>query len=169
MNLSLQNPVRYRFKFSPLLIAVTVLVFALCAFSIGYTSLHFAEFIRGGDFSNFYEWLKYLIPYLVSALFLLLAVAILIRSQYVVTDDALIMQFGFIKQRFEIGKIVSVHQFKGAGKLAVYFDDRKTDYILIVIKDALFNDFVRDLCSRDERIQFTFSTADEEEEAKKKK
>ena len=39
----------------------------------------------------------------------------------------------------------------------------------IVIKESLYETFVKDLLSRNERIVFTFSTAEEENELKKKK
>ena len=62
-----------------------------------------------------------------------------------------------------------MHLFKGANKLVVYFEDAKSKYMAIVIKDTLYETFVKDLLSRSERIAFSFSTAEEEEEFKKKK
>ena len=41
--------------------------------------------------------------------------------------------------------------------------------MVIVIKDAYYDDFVRELIERNERIGFSFSTAEEENEFKKKK
>ena len=96
-------------------------------------------------------------------------VAMLVRSEYVLTDKKLTLVFGLIRFGYELEKIRSVHLFKGANKLAVYFDDEKTRYMVIVIKDAYYDDFVRELIERNERIGFSFSTAEEENEFKKKK
>lgn len=159
----------YAFRFSPVHVIVAVLVFLLCAASVVWTTVLFVPFVKSGDLTNVYEWLKYLIPYFVSLLFAVLATGILVRSRYGISDDSLLMQFGFIRQRYEIKKIFSVHIFRGSNKLAVYFDDFKTDYLFIVIKDSLFGDFVKDLCSRNEKIVFTYSTSEEEDEAKRDK
>jgi len=77
--------------------------------------------------------------------------------------------FGFLRSRYPISSIASVHLFKGANKLAVYFENEKSKYMVIVIKDTLYETFAKDLISRGDRIAFSFSTAEEEEEIKKKK
>ena len=63
----------------------------------------------------------------------------------------------------------SVHLFRGSNKLAVYFDDFKTKYVVIVVKEKWYDDFIKTLTARNERIAFSFSTAEEEEEVKRKK
>ncbi len=159
---------RYRFKFSPLMYALIALGLALSAAGIGLTTWQFAGFL-GGDISSVYEWMKYILLYLVSVLLAVLLTAMLIRSQYKVDAKYLTMQFGLIRSKYEISSIYSVHYFRGARKLAVYFDDFKTKYIVIVVKEVWFDDFVRALTERNERIAFSFSTAEEEAEFKRKK
>lgn len=158
----------YKFKFSPLLITLSVLGLALCAAGFGLTTWQLAKILPEGVPSA-YEWITYGLMYLVSVLLAVLIASMLIRSQYAITETELVLQFGLIKQRFDLKKIASVHLFKGANKLAVYFDDFHTKYIVIVVKDAWYDDFVRELTARNERIEFTFSSAEEEEAFKKKK
>lgn len=159
---------RYPFRFSPAMWVVMGLLVALCAAAIALTTWQFVGFLSG-DISSVYEWLKYLLLYLVSGLLSVLLVAMLIRSQYVLTENKLLMRFGFICQSYELKKIFSVHLFRGSGKLAVYFDDFKTKYTVIVVKSEWYDDFVKELLARNERIAFTFSTAEEEAEFKRKK
>ncbi len=156
-------------KLSPLIILLSVLGFALCAASIGFSTWQFVEFLRNGNLQSPYEWLKYILWYGASLGLAVLIAGLLIRSRYTLTADTLTVQFGFIRQKFEIKKIYSVHLFRGAKKLAVYFDDFHTDYIAVVIREEDFDAFVRALTERSPRIAFTFSTAEEEAEFKKKK
>lgn len=159
---------KYPFKFSPLMTVLSVLGLLLCAAGIGLTTWQFVDFL-GGDISSVYEWLKYFLLYLVSVLLAVLITAMLIKSQYVVTERYLITQFGLIKSKYDLKTVYSVHLFRGSGKLAVYFDDFKTKYIVIVVKESWYDDFVKTIIARNERIAFSFSTAEEEAEIKRKK
>ena len=107
--------------------------------------------------------------YLVSILLATLLTAMLIKSQYIVNDRYLVMQFGIIRQKYEIKKVCSVHHFRGAHKLAVYFDEFKSKYIMIVVNERWFDDFISALIARSSRIEVTVSSPEEEREFKKKK
>ncbi len=158
----------YPFQFSLLLLALAVLGLALCAAGIGLTTWQLVRALLGGAPSA-YECITYALMYFVSVLLAVILISMLICSRYVLTEDTLILQFGVIRQKFEIKKICSVHLFKGAKKLAVYFDDYHTKYIVIVVKEIWYDDFVRELTARNERVEFTFSSAEEEDAFKKKK
>ena len=93
----------------------------------------------------------------------------LIRSQYVLTEKELIVQFGIIRSRYEIRRIFSVCKLNGSGKLAVYFDDFKTKYSVIVVKEIWYDDFILALTARNERIAVDIVSAEEEKNNKKKK
>lgn len=158
----------YKFKFSSLMIAVFALGLALCAACFALTTWNFIDFLKG-DISSPYEWLKFILLYFVSVLLAVLIIAMLIRSRYVITDKLLIMQFGLIRSKYEIRKIYSVLLLSGSKKLNVYFDDFKTKYMTIVVKEEWYDDFIKTLTSRNERIEFDFSTAEDEINGKKKK
>ena len=159
---------RYPFKFTPLMLVLFFLGLALCAAGFGLTLWRFLTFIKS-DLSDVYAWLQYIILFFVSVFLAAIIIAMLIRSQYVITDKHLMVQFGFIRQRYELKGIYSVHLFKGLNKLAVYFDDFKTKYTVIVVKDIWYDDFIQTLLSRNPKIGFSFSTPEEEEEFKRKK
>lgn len=161
--------VQFKFRFSPLLLSLSVFGLLLAALAVGLFSWQFSDFLRHGDLSSAYSWIKYILIYLVSGLLVVFISAMLIRSRYVITEKELILQFGLIKQKFLLSRVASVHLFKGSNKLAVYFDDFKTNYVIIVVKDEWYADFIRELTARNERIAFSFSTAEEEEEIKRKK
>lgn len=159
---------RYRYRFTPLILCVLWLGVALCVAGFSLTTWFFSDFVRTGDMGNIFAWLKYLLLYFASVGFGLFLAAILARSEYILTDGELIVRLGFLRSRTSLSKIVSVHLFRGTGRLAVYFDAVRTNYLFIVIKESLYDAFVRDLTSRNERIGYSFTTAEEEHEIKKK-
>ena len=161
------EPVRFRFRFSPLLVALCALGLTLCAVSLGLTTWRFVLFL-GADPTSVYGWMQYVLLYGVTLALAVLIVAMLICSRYTI-GDKLVLRFGLIVQKFGLEKILSVHLFRGANKLAVYFDDLKTDYLNIVIRPQEYDAFIRALQARGPHIAFTFSTAEEEAEVKKNK
>ena len=160
---------RWRFRFSAPVLALLCLGIAFAAAGFALTTWQFVEFVRGGELGSVLEWCKYALLYLVSSALFVVMLAAVIRSEYILTEKKLILVFGVIRMGYPIESIVSVHLFQGARKLAVYFDSEKTRYTVIVIKEAYYDEFVRLLLKRSERIGFSFSTAEEEEEIKKKK
>ena len=160
---------RYKFRFSPLTLGVLFAGIALCLAAIGLTTWQFADLLRAGNFSNALEWIKFILLYFVSGTLAVVIIAMLVRSEYILTAKDLVLVFGFLRTKYPLDSILSVHLFKGADKLAVYFADGRNKYMAIVIKNTLYETFAKDLISRNERIAFSFSTAEEEEEFKKNK
>ena len=168
MSDSKNNDCVFPFRFSPVISVISAAALVLCAGGFAYESYRFADFLQG-DISSVYSWTQHILFFLACIALFVLTLSILIRSRYILTDRELIIQNGFIRQKFELAKIVSVHHFRGAGKLAVYFDGTGNDYLVVSVSADRFNDFVRELTARNEKIEFSFSTAEEEEEFKKKK
>lgn len=153
---------KFPFRFSQTMIAVFCLLLVLCAAGITLTTWQLVTFL-GGDISSPWKWMQFSLMYLVCVLLTVLVAAMLIRSQYVVTDKELIMQFGLIRSKYALNKIFSVRYFKGSGKLAVYFDDFRSNYTIIVVKESWYGDFVKALQERNEKIRFDFISPEEEE------
>lgn len=159
---------RYPFQFTPAMLVAFGLALCLCAACFGLTTWRFVGFLQSDNLSSVYEWIQYAILFFVSILFSLLVTAMLIRSQYVITDTQIILQFGLIKTKYDIKSIYSVHLFQGSNKLAVYFDDYHTKFTNIVVNKSWYDDFIKTLLERKPKIEFTFSTAEEEQVNKKK-
>lgn len=153
---------KYPFRFSKLMIFIFVLGLILC---VGGFALNLMRLLSYGA-EDAYGWISYVLLFFVSVFLAVIIISMLIRSQYVINDQYLIMQFGIIRSKYELKKIASVHLFQGAKKLAVYFDDNR--YMAIVVNDAWFDDFVKTLTDKNPPIGFSFSTAEEEDELKKK-
>lgn len=157
---------RYPFKFSALMLTFLIAGLVLAFASLGLTIWRFLGFLKE---PSVYGWMQYILLFFVSLFMIALILGMLIRSQYLITGTHLVLQFGFIRQKYELKTIFSVHLFKGLNKVAVYFDDFKTKYTVIVIKEIWYDDFIKALLERRPGIGFSFSTAEEEEDFKKKK
>ena len=167
----MEKPVKtYKFRFSPMMIAVFCIGIVLCAVCFALTSWQFVEFVIGvrGDISSVWEWIKYILLYFVSVFLSLLLIAMLIRSRYIITVRRLITQFGIIFSKYEIKKIRSVCLVSGTKKLNVYFDDFKSRFITIVVKEEWYDDFIKTLTSINEKIEFDFTDPENNDRKKKK-
>lgn len=163
-----RNDAVFPFRFTPLMIAAFALLLLLCAGSFSLTTWQFTEFLQG-DLTSVWEWLKYFLLYLVSILLAVLSLAMLIRSRYILTKTEFIMQFGLIKTRYPIARVVTVQLVTDKQKLVVFFDEFRSDSATVVIDPALHNDFLRALTERNESVSFDFTSAEEENAGKKKK
>ena len=168
----MEKPVKiYKFRFSPLMITVFALGIALCAACFGLTTWQFIDFVggTGGDITSVWEWIKYLLLYFVSIVLAVLLIAMLIRSRYILTNKQLITQFGIIVSKYELKQIRSISLLGGSKKLNVYFDDFKNRFMTIVVKEEWYDDFIKTLTELNERIEFDFTSAEDELNGKKKK
>ncbi|MDE6274313.1 MAG: hypothetical protein K2L87_04625 [Clostridiales bacterium] len=154
---------KYKFQFSALIYAMFGIGLALAGAGIGLTIWRIIT--QGAD--GVYQWLQHILILFMSGLFTVIIISMLIKSQYVLYEDKLVLQFGLIRTKYELKKIYSIHLFKGAGKLAVYFDDFKTKYVMVVVKESWYDDFVKTLLDLNPNLGFYFSTAEEEEEIKR--
>ena len=159
----------YKFCFSPLMLTVFISGIILCIACFALSTWQFSGFITGGDLSSVWEWIKYLLLYFVSVFLAVLLVAMLVRSQYVITDKFLITKFGIIVTKYELKKIRSLCLLNGSKKLYVYFDDFKTKFMTIVVKEEWHDDFIKTLTAKNERIEFDFISAEDEQKKNGKK
>ncbi len=134
-------------------------------FSIFFQAIPLADSLLKEKF--FYR-IKYILLYFVSVFLSLLLIAMLIRSRYIITERRLITQFGIIFSKYEIKKIRSVCLVSGTKKLNVYFDDFKSRFITIVVKEEWYYDFIKTLTSINEKIEFDFTDPENNDRKKKK-
>ncbi len=155
----------FPFKFTPMMLVLFSVGLALCGIGFGLTLWRFLNFLKN-DIGNVYRWIEYVLLFFVSLFLAALIISMFCRSRYVLTEKYLILQFGFIKQKYDLKSICSVHLFKGMNKIAVYFDSFKTKYAVIVVKDVWYDEFIKSLIECNPKIGFSFSTPEEEEEYK---
>lgn len=158
----------FRFRFSALLLTVMCVGLALCAACIALTTWQLIDFLSV-DGKNLYDWIKFSLMYFVAALLAVLLLAMLIKSQYVFTEKELVLQFGIVKSKYEIAKIYSAKLFKKSYRLVVYFDDFQTKFMNIVVREEWYEEFIKELGMRNEKILFDCVSEEEEKQYKNDK
>lgn len=159
----------FKYRFSAPFIAMFCVGLLLSAAGFAINTWQLVGFIEAGDLSSVYEWMKFILLYLASGFLAVLIAAMLIRSQYVVTEKELITQFGIVRSRYQIKKIYSVCLMRPSNKLTVYFDDFKTKFIVVSVRDAWYDDFMKALLARNEKIEFSIAGEEKPSKTDKKK
>ncbi len=147
---TLSNNKSFKFIFTPIMVILACAVLLLCLAGIGLSVWRIIdEGIHG-----FTDALKS--PFLIAICVfgIVIVTALLIRSQYVVTDEYLISQFGLIKSKFPLKDITSVLLDTDSRKLTVYMGE---EYFVITTNPDWNNDMVQALRERNPKIDFSFT------------
>ncbi len=153
MNKKTSNPQseNFRYKLTPVLLLLCALVLILCAAGIAITV--YRMILNGGILSPT-DFLKY--PFLIAVCLFCIAiiVALLIKSQYIVTDEEFITQFGFIKTKYPVKKITAIEHDRDLHKLNVKFGE---EYCVLSCPPEWADDFVRALLKANPDIDYSYT------------
>ena len=144
----------YKFKLSKAAVILTIAGILLGLGAIGFTVWR----IYRTGFSEPLYIIQHVVLLLVGTIAIVIFASILIRSVYKINDKELILWFGFIKSVYSIQEMESIHLFTKSNKLVIYFKDER--YTVIVVKPDWFNEFTKDLCSRNSKIRYDVSTTE---------
>lgn len=145
----------YKFRFSKLIFILAIAAIAVAAVGgIGWTVYRMINI----GFQTVTLGIQYVVLLLVSVLIIVLLTSILIRSSYKITDKEVVLWFGFIKSSYKIADIESVHLFTKTNKLVLYFKNER--YTVIVVKPEWYNEFIKELLSKNDKIRYDVSTSD---------
>jgi len=148
-----RNVVAFQYKFSPLMIVLSILVIVLCTLGIAVSVYRIVEF----GIQDFLDALKSPFLILVCVFCIILVISILAKSQYLVDDKNFTVQFGFIKSVFSIKEITSLLLDSDSKKLTVYFGEQFS----VLSIDPLWNDeLIKKLREINQNIEFSFTLAE---------
>ncbi len=143
----------FKIQFTKPIIAVCIAIYVLCAAGIGLSVWRIVS-------EGLYEFTDYIkSPFLIAVcLFcIVLVTAILCKSQYIVTNESFITQYGFVKSKFAIKSITSVLLDSDAKKLTVYFGE---EYMVLSLCPEWNEKFVRALLAGNPNIDYGFTLAE---------
>ncbi len=147
----------YKFKLSLPAVLLSVLGILLGAGGIVFTIFRIINY----GFSSAQLIIQHVVLLIVSPLAVSIFASILIRSVYKVSDKEIILWFGFIKSTYKIDEIESIHLFSKTNKLVIYFTNEK--YTVVVVKPEWYNNFTKDILSRNNKIRYDVSTTDRDD------
>ena len=130
---------KFRYNFTPTVLILIVLVILLAGAGLGWNIFNLIEYSS----VSVYKTVIYAITILLTAFLIVLAVAFLVFSGYVISEEKICLYFGFIKFSTPIKDIVGAKVFIKSKKLVVYLKDGK--FSVIVISPEKFDEFLKDL------------------------
>ena len=149
----------FKFRFTPVMRLLAIAVILLCTAGI---ALSIWRIIAQG-IHGFNDALKSPLLIAICAFGITVVVAMLIRSRYVITETALISQFGFIKSKFPIADFTSVTLDTDSHKLTVYMNEA---FFVVTTSPEWNNDFVQALRKVKPDIEFSFTLTENKDNKK---
>ena len=143
----------FKIKFSTTVIILCIAVLALCGAGIGVSVWRILEH----GVRSFADALKS--PFLIAVcLFcIVIVIALLIKSQYVVEDERFFTQFGFIKSRFSIKEVTTLVLDCQKNKLTMKFGE---EFFVITVNPTWQENLVRALLAVNPDIDYSFTLTD---------
>lgn len=140
----------FPFRFNTTGILLSVLVLLFCAVGIGISVF---RIIKNGihDFTDALQN-----PFLIAVCIFCAAVilSVLIKSEYVITDDELITKFGFIKSALPLSSVTAIEHDRTTQKLTVYCGE---EFTVFTLKKEWADDLTHEICAANPQIEFSFT------------
>ena len=146
-----EQKLNFRYKFTPTLLLLCVLVLLLCIAGI-VASVY--RMIANGGILTFYDFLKYPFLILICVFCMVLIIALLIKSQYSIVGTTLITQFGFIKTKYDIKTITELMHDRELARLQVNFGE---EFFILTLDPAWADEFVRELIKLNPDASFSYT------------
>lgn len=151
----------FKYKFTKLMIVVAIAGILLCLAGIGLSVYRLIEYgIRG-----FSDAVSAPLMIGISLFCLAILISLLIKSQYVVTSEYYITQFGFIKSKFPIKDITSIVLDTNTNKLTVYVGE---EYSVLSLSPAWNHEFTQALREVNPKIDYSFTLTENDDKKDKK-
>ena len=140
----------FQYKFTSMLLCLCVAVLLLCAAGIGVSIWRIVQY----GIQDFNDVIKY--PFLIAVCIfcIVFVVCVLCRSQYLVDGEHVVMQFGFIKTKYEIKKITALTFDRDANKLTVRFGE---EYAMLAVNPEWNEQFVQAITDINGAIEYSFT------------
>ena len=146
----------FKYKLTKGMIAIAIIVLAL---SVGGAILSVYRLIKSG-FDEATDFITHPLLILASLFCFALAVSILFKSQYIVTDKDYIMQFGFIKSTYPIKEITKAVYDTDTKKLTVFVGE---EFSVLPLSAAWQEEFVQALRAVKPSIEYSFTSSKTQE------
>ena len=140
----------FKYRLTPVMLTLAIAVLALCLAGIGLSIYRIVKSVP----QDFSDYLKSPLLIAISAFCVAVVIAILVKSQYVVTDEFYILQFGFIKSKYPLQDVTSLELNTDTQKLTIHLKD---GYTVLSLNADESNDFVQAVQKINPDVEFSFT------------
>ena len=146
---SFENKI-FPISFGKSIVILSIASLVLCAIGIGLSIYNIIVF----GIVNVGDALKYPFLIIVCIVAIVFVVGILSKSQYLITKDKLIAQYGFLKNEYSVLEITALVLDRDERKLTAYMGEA---YMLITIHEVENEQFARALLEVNGDIDFSYT------------
>lgn len=157
-----KETVRFPFRFSKVLVILAIAAICLCTLGIAISVYRMVRY--GVD--GFYDVIRYPFLIVICAFAIVLVVALLIKSEYVISEKYLHANFGLIRSKTELKKITAVSIDFEEEKISVYTGE--PFFVMLLNKEQAQN-FSSAIIRANPDIQVSFSLTENKPQDEDKK
>lgn len=146
----------FKYKFTKV---TTILIYAgifLCALCVGLNIFSIVTSDLSSSANIVYPVIQYTLMFLIPLALAVILVSLLVSSYYSIDEKWLKTSFGVIKSKYDLKDIKTLLLDRTTNKLSVYFNNES--FIVIVVKEDWYDDFIDALCSANDKIEFTINS-----------
>ena len=147
------NPIAIKvskMKFPLYIFGVCAGIFLLCLTSV---VLSIWRIVKYG-IQNPTEILSYPLLFVIAVFCIVITISLLIKSQYVINENELIVQYGFLKNKYDVKKITAISLDGDTKKLRI---DLENGYILLSFLQEDAEAFSRVILQVNPKIEYKFT------------
>ncbi len=157
----------FKYKFTKV---TTILIYAgifLCALCVGLNIFSIVTSDLSSSANIVYPVIQYTLMFLITLALAVILVSLLVSSYYSIDEKWLKTSFGVIKSKYDLKDIKTLLLDRTTNKLSVYFNNES--FIVIVVKEDWYDDFIDALCSANDKIEFTINSKENKKDDEEKK
>ena len=157
----------FKYKFTKV---TTILIYAgifLCALGVGLNIFSIVTSDLSSSANIVYPVIQYTLMFLIPLVLAVILVSLLVSSYYSIDEKWLKTSFGVIKSKYDLKDIKTLLLDRTTNKLSVYFNNES--FIVIVVKEDWYDDFIDALCSANDKIEFTINSKENKKDDEEKK
>ena len=148
-----QNIKTFKMILSKSIYILSVAILIVCVVGIALTVYRAFKF----GINGFSDILKYPFLIVIELLCIVLVVALLVKSQYVLDDKELKAQYGLVKNVFPVKSITSILLDTDTKKMTIYMGE---EFFVLSLPETDNHDFVQALREKNPNIEYSFTLSE---------
>ncbi|MCQ2387213.1 MAG: hypothetical protein MJ066_02050 [Clostridia bacterium] len=141
----MKNYKRFKFVFTPIIFTLILIVNALLIAGIILNVINLTNFDQLSRIIPCYIFI------VLSAVLIILSISALIKRNYFLTSEYIVLRLGLIKLKTKLTEVIEIKKFKNA--LVIYLKNEK--YFLVLISESDYNDFIAEIIKNNGNINYT--------------
>ena len=149
----------YKYKFSKIFYIIAIVGSILAVGCIIVNVVRVINLLSNGYALGFYEYVSLILAIVLSVAFILFIITALIKSYYQITDKAVVLKWGIIKNTVDISDVKEIKFITNKNKLELTFEDES--YFIIVVDDRWKEAFIDELKTKFPNIPYIQETEED--------